>query len=55
VPNDPCNIKIIDDAAEQFEAAGVRPMCILENHQQWILARQPALANMKTKWERKKS
>ena len=31
---------LVDDATEQFEAGGVGPMCILENNQQWVLARQ---------------
>jgi hypothetical protein len=31
---------LIGDAIEQFEAGGVGPMCILKNHQQWVLARQ---------------
>ena len=30
----------VHDATKQFEARGVGPMCILEDHQQRILARQ---------------
>ena len=30
---------LVDDATEQFEAGGVGPLCILENNQQWVLAR----------------